>query len=90
MTASYDRELDRQQLLGAILNHVPFDGWSDVALQAAGRETGIPADRVLNAFPGGPRDVLILWHEVADQQMMAAMARPEIARLRTRERVERH
>jgi ubiquinone biosynthesis protein COQ9 len=87
MTAPYDRELDRQQLLTAILNHVPFDGWSDVALQAAGQETGIPADRILNAFPGGARDALILWHEVADQQMMAAMAKPEIARMRTRERV---
>jgi ubiquinone biosynthesis protein COQ9 len=87
MSAHYDREEDRQQLLKAILNHVPFDGWSDTALQAAGQETGIAADRVLNAFPGGARDALILWHEVADQEMIAAMAKPEIARLRTRERI---
>lgn len=87
MTSGYDREGDRQRLLAAILNHVPFDGWSETALQAAGQETGIPADRMLNAFPGGARDVLILWHEVADQQMIAAMTRPEIAKLRTRERI---
>lgn len=87
MTSDYDREQDRQRLLQALLNHVPFDGWSEVALQAAGQETGIAADRVLNAFPGGARDALILWHEVADQQMIAAITRPEIARLRTRERV---
>ena len=87
MTAGYDREQDRQRLLTAILNHVPFDGWSETALQAAGQETGIPTERMLNAFPGGAKDVLILWHEVADQEMIAAMASPEIAHLRTRERV---
>lgn len=87
MTSGYDRDEDRQLLLAAILNHVPFDGWSETALQAAGQETGIPAERVLNAFPGGAKDALILWHEVADQRMIAAMAAPEIAHLRTRERV---
>jgi ubiquinone biosynthesis protein COQ9 len=86
MTSGYDRELDRQRLLTAILNHVAFDGWSETALRAAGQETGIPAERVLNAFPGGAKDVLILWHEVADQQMIAGMGSPEIAHLRTRER----
>ncbi|HVJ32413.1 MAG TPA: COQ9 family protein [Terriglobia bacterium] len=87
MMSGYDRDEDRQRLLTAILNHVPFDGWSEAALQAAGQETGIPAERILNAFPGGAKDVLILWHEVADQQMVAAMARPENVHLRTRERV---
>jgi ubiquinone biosynthesis protein COQ9 len=87
MTATYDREEDRQRLLAAILNHVSFDGWTDIALQAAGQETGIAADRILNAFPGGARQVLIFWHDVADQQMIAAMGRPEIATLRTRERI---
>jgi len=85
--SGYDRDEDRQRLLTAILNHVPFDGWSEAALQAAGQETGIPAERILNAFPGGAKDVLILWHEVADQQMIAAMARPENVHLRTRDRV---
>lgn len=74
-------------MLTTILNHVPFDGWSEAALQAASQETGIPAERVLNAFPGGAKDVLILWHEVADQQMIAAMGRPENVHLRTRDRV---
>ncbi|HVJ40877.1 MAG TPA: COQ9 family protein [Dongiaceae bacterium] len=87
MMSGYDRDEDRQRLLTAILNHVPFDGWSEAALQAAGQETGIPAERILNAFPGGAKDVLILWHEVADQQMIAAMARPENVHLRTRDRV---
>lgn len=85
--SGYDRDEDRQRLLTTILNHVPFDGWSEAALQAASQETGIPAERVLNAFPGGAKDVLILWHEVADQQMIAAMGRPENVHLRTRDRV---
>lgn len=83
----YDRDQDRERLLAAILNHVPFDGWSEIALQAAGTDAGLPADRVLNAFPGGAREVLILWHEVTDQNMVAAMTAPEIASLRVRERV---
>ena len=87
MTESYDRDGDRQRLLASILNHVPFDGWSDIALRSAAQETGIPTDRVLNAFPGGAREALILWHEVAVQQMIEAMSEPAIAHLRTRERV---
>jgi ubiquinone biosynthesis protein COQ9 len=87
MTDAYDRDQDRERLLAAVLNHVAFDGWSEAALQAAGNDTGLAADRVLNAFPGGARDALIFWHEVADQNMIAAMAAPEIAGLRIRERV---
>src|SRR5262245_33001231 len=87
MTGTYDRDQDRERLLAAILNHVPFDGWSETALRAAGSDAGLPADRVLNAFPGGAREALILWHEVTDQNMIAAMAAPEIAGLRVRERV---
>lgn len=87
MTGGYDRDRDRDRLLTAILNHVPFDGWSEAALQAAGHDVGLPADRVLNAFPGGARDALILWHETTDQALIAAMAAPEIASLRVRERI---
>lgn len=87
MTEAYDRDQDRARLLAAVLNHVAFDGWSAAAMQAAGNDTGLPADRVLNAFPGGAREALIFWHEVADQNMVAAMAAPEIASLRMRERV---
>ncbi len=87
MTGSYDRDQDRERLLAAALNHVPFDGWSEAAMQAAGQEVGLPADRVLNAFPGGARDALILWHEMADQAVIAALATPEIAGLRVRERI---
>lgn len=87
MTGSYDRDQDRERLLEAVLNHVPFDGWSEAALQAAGRDVGLPADRVLNAFPGGAREALTLWHETTDQAVVAAMAAPEIASLRVRERI---
>ena len=49
----YDRDTDRAQLLEAVLVHVAFDGWSEAALTAAAKDTGIPQSRTLNAFPGG-------------------------------------
>ena len=56
----YDREADRARLLEAALDHVAFDGWSETALRAAARDTGIPLERALNAFPGRSAELVAL------------------------------
>ena len=65
--AGYDRDADRVALLEAILSHAAFDGWSQTAFDAGAREAGIPADRALNAFPGGMAEVLAFHNEIADR-----------------------
>ena len=53
---TYDRDADRQALLEATLSHAAFDGWSQKAFDLGAKDAGIPADRALNAFPGGLAD----------------------------------
>ncbi len=55
-----DFTLDELQgaLIGALLSHAPFDGWSDKALAASAADLGIPADRASLVFPGGAADMM--------------------------------
>lgn len=84
---TYDRDADRLALLEATLSHAAFDGWSQKALDAGAKEAGIPADRTLNAFPGGMAELLAFYHEVEDREMLKAMARANVADKRVRDRI---
>lgn len=84
---TYDRDADRLALLEATLSHAAFDGWSQKAFEAGAKDAGIPADRALNAFPGGMAELLAFYHEVEDREMLEAMARANVAEMRVRDRV---
>jgi ubiquinone biosynthesis protein COQ9 len=84
---TYDRDADRLALLEATLAHAAFDGWSQKALDAGAKDAGIPADRALNAFPGGMAELLAFYHEVEDREMLEAMARAKVADMRVRDRI---
>jgi ubiquinone biosynthesis protein COQ9 len=84
---TYDRDADRLALLEATLAHAAFDGWSQKALEMGAKDLGIPADRVLNAFPGGMAELLAFYHEVEDRHMLEAMARANAAEMRVRDRI---
>ena len=85
--SGYDWDADRVALLEAILSHAAFDGWSQTAFDAGAREAGIPADRALNAFPGGMAEVLAFHNEIADRLMLEDMAKANVAEMRVRDRV---
>jgi ubiquinone biosynthesis protein COQ9 len=83
-----DREEQRAALLTATLPHVPFDGWTRTALLAGARDAGIEPALADNAFPGGMAELLEFYHRQADLEMVRALeARPDLATLRTREKV---
>jgi ubiquinone biosynthesis protein COQ9 len=84
---TYDRDADRLALLEATLSHAAFDGWSQKAFDAGARDAGIPADRALNAFPGGLAELLAFYHEVEDAAMLEAMARANVPEMRVRDRI---
>ena len=74
---------DRARLLEAALAHVPFDGWTEAALRAGARDSGVdPA-----AFPGGPREALAAFSRWADTRMLKAMEAEDLSDLRIHERV---
>jgi ubiquinone biosynthesis protein COQ9 len=84
---TYDRDADRLALLEATLAHAAFDGWSQKAFDAGAKDAGIPADRALNAFPGGMSELLAFYHEVEDREMLEAMQRANVAEMRVRDRI---
>lgn len=91
MTAaeSDDREALRRRLLAAALPHVPFDGWTETALLAAARDIGVSRPLALNAFPGGPAEMIAFYNREADRRMLEALEREDLAALKVRERVAR-
>ena len=86
MTDQYDRDDDRARLLEAALDHVAFDGWSETALRAAAEDTGIPLERVLNAFPGGATELIAFHSETADRRMLEALDLEPLSEMKVREK----
>lgn len=80
-------EETRRRLLRATLSHVPFDGWTGRALQAGARDIGLSPAEAANAFPGGPVEMIEFMSTEADQRMLEALEREDVAALKVRERV---
>src|SRR5579862_160315 len=77
----------KDALLLALLPEVPFDGWTEAALRAAGRRAGLDRDEVAALFQHGPRDIVAWFSRWADRQTLAALTARKLQRLRTSERV---
>lgn len=77
----------RQQLLAALLPIVPFEGWSEAALLQGASALGISQAQALNAFPGGPSEMIAFHSEEADARMLEALEREDMAALKVRERI---
>lgn len=63
----------KDSLLDAMLPHVIFDGWSDVALRAAAKDMSVDSEAVRAAFPDGARDALSYHSERADARMVESL-----------------
>ena len=80
-------EETRRKLLRATLPHVPFDVWTGSALLAGARDLGLSHAEAANAFPGGPIEMIEFMSLEADQRMVEALEREDLASLKVRERV---
>lgn len=80
-------EEPRRKLLRATLPHVPFDGWTGAAMLAGARDLGLSHAEAVNAFPGGPVEMMEFMSLEADQRMVEAMEREDLDKLKVRERV---
>lgn len=67
-------EVLQARLLPAILDEVPFDGWSDRCLVQAAKAIGMTEVDRVRAFPGGPIEVLAYWNRALDEAAAAAIA----------------
>ena len=78
---------ERETLLDAILPHVPFDGWTETALRAAVRETGIDRELARLAFPRGGIDMALAFHRRADRRLADLLDRADLQSMRIRDRI---
>ncbi len=74
-------------LIDAMLMHVAFDGWSDVAFRAALGDVDVDPVMADALFPRGARDVARAWHDRGDQAMVTALQNADLDQMRFRDRV---
>ena len=75
------------RLLDAILPHVPFDGWSGVAFEAAVADAGMTMADAAVVCPKGAFDLAVAYHKRGDAQMEAAMQAADLTDMRYSEKV---
>ncbi|MGL6044397.1 MAG: COQ9 family protein [Sandaracinobacteroides sp.] len=84
-----DMTLDelRPHLVEAMLPHVPFDGWSLQAVDAAAADLGIAAAMARLAFPGGPVEMVDAYIATADVKMAVALDTDAFRALKIRQKI---
>lgn len=85
---SIDTESHQHKLLTAMLPHVPFDGWSDLALERARADAGLREIDAIRAFPHGGADALECFMEHLDHSMQQALAKLPLHEMKLHEKVE--
>ena len=82
-----DIRAQRDQLITAVVMHVPFDGWTRAALLRGAEDIGLDKSDAQALYPGDARD-MIAWHsQMADRRMMAALEKADLDSLKIRERI---
>jgi ubiquinone biosynthesis protein COQ9 len=78
----------REDVLTAVLAHVPFDGWGEASFCKAAKDLGQPLAFVKMAFPGGAAAMLEAHLKATDEAMVAALKKKNLAKMKIRERIE--
>jgi ubiquinone biosynthesis protein COQ9 len=84
---AFDRDAVRTAIIDAALPHVPFDGWTQGALQHGAVDAGYEKVMALRVFPGGPIEAIAFWSQLADRRMLAALEQRDLAAMKVRERI---
>lgn len=77
----------RPRLVEAMLPHVPFDGWTRTAVEAAASDLGLNPAIAGIAFPGGRFQMVDSYIALADAKMAAALDTPEFRARKVREKI---
>jgi len=77
----------KDKIIETALPDIPFDGWSDAALERAAVNAGYDANMARAVFPKGVRDALIHFSGWADRRMLDALKASNPVSMKVRERV---
>lgn len=87
MTAEPKLQTLRDDLIDAVLPHVPFDGWTHAALRRAAEEAGRSMDEAHRAFPHGPAGMVEHFSLMSDRRMLEALEKIDLASMRVPDRI---
>lgn len=76
----------RPHLIAAMLEHVPFDGWGQEALDAAAQSLAVNPASARLAFPGGAMDMIDTYIAMIDGRMEKAARNLDLAAMPVRGR----
>lgn len=85
--AQKDTGAQRDALILAALPHVPFDGWSRKTLAVAAESAVLGAYAVGRLFPGGVKDAVAHFMDLADRLMIEDLKGTDLAALKVRARI---
>ena len=77
----------KETVLEAALDHVPFDGWSEATLAAAIEDTGADPGAVRAIYPRGAVDLALAFHRRGDAAMVAGLAGAGLGAMKIREKI---
>jgi ubiquinone biosynthesis protein COQ9 len=77
----------KRLLLEDMLQRVPFDGWSQKALDESARAIGMSPDALRTLCPRGAVDLAVAHHHLGDEKMADQMRKTDLSALKYREKV---
>ena len=85
MTLSYEDV--KEKMLDAALDHVAFDGWTDVTFNAAAQDAGIEPALARATLPRGAVELALAYHARGDSEMIARLDRSDLQGMRFRDKI---
>ena len=80
-------QAQREALVEAALEHVPFDGWTKQALLAGAEDLDLAPGEVDRLLPNGIRQAIVTYVEMTDRKMIAALDEKGLENLKIRDRI---
>lgn len=78
----------KESVLMAVLEHVPFDGFTGSVLVRAGKDAGAGEIALARLFPDGPLSLAEAFSGWADKEMEARLAKANLPAKKIRERIK--
>jgi ubiquinone biosynthesis protein COQ9 len=80
-------QAQREALVEAALEHVPFDGWTKQALAAGADDLGLAPGEVDRLLPNGIGQAIKTYVELTDRKMVAALDELGLENMKIRDRI---
>ncbi|KIC46471.1 COQ9 family ubiquinone biosynthesis protein [Ruegeria sp. ANG-S4] len=85
MTVTYEDA--KEKLLDAMLDHVPFDGWSETSFRAAIADCDIDDGLARAICPRGAVDLALAFHARGDTEMLERIKSEDLSGLKFRDKI---